>query len=117
MLIVDDDDAIRTLFGTTFEVDGWTVRTAVDGRDALDAMYDRTPDLVILDMMMPGVAGLEVLQAMFASPVLQDVPRIVCSARDHPTDREVARTFGASRWLVKPVTPEALLAAVEEALG
>lgn len=112
-LVADDDEAIRLLIATTLELEGWIVRTAGDGREAIDAMLDEAPDLVVLDMMMPRVAGFEVLQAMADHPVLSDVPRIVCSARDFESERELAGMLGVHAWLVKPIEPTELLAAVD----
>ncbi len=114
MLVVDDDESVRGLFATTLELAGWSVRTARDGQEAIDALFERAPDLVVLDMMMPGVAGFEVLQAMQASPVLADVPCIVCTARDAQSERELGLALGARQWLVKPVLPDALVAAADE---
>lgn len=114
VLVVDDDDAARVMLGTTLELEGWVVRTAADGQEAIDALLERPPALVVVDMMMPRVAGFEVLQAMQDHPVLSDVPRIVCSARDSQMEQEVAADLGAAHWLVKPVKPADLVAAAEE---
>ena len=116
VLVVDDDHSARVLFATTFDVEGWRVRTASTGQEAIDELLVRTPDIVVVDLMMPGVAGFEVLQAMHAHPQLQRVPRIVCSARDSGEERSVAEALGAGAWLVKPVEPEDLVAAAERLL-
>lgn len=114
VLVVDDDDSARAMLGTTLELEGWVVRTAADGQEAIDALLERPPALVVIDMMMPRVAGFEVLQAMRDHPVLSDVPRIVCSARDSQMEQEVAADLGAARWLVKPVRPADLVAVADE---
>ncbi len=116
-LVVDDDPAVRQLIATTLELEGWTVEVAIDGDAAIEALIDRRPDLVVLDMMMPGASGLEVLQAMHAHPQLYRVPSIICSAREPGLEQEVAEAFGAHTWLVKPIEPDDLLAAIDEALA
>lgn len=114
VLVVDDDQAIRGLVGTTLELEGWEVWTANDGQEAIDLLLDRAPQLVVLDLMMPRVAGFEVLQAMQAHPVLADVPCIVCTARDSQLEQEVGESLGVRRWLVKPIDPDVLAATAEE---
>lgn len=109
-LVVEDDPGVRMLFHATLELDGWDVHTAIDGAQALERMHRRAPDLVVLDMMMPGVGGMEVLQAMLEHPELRRVPRIVCTARESQAEATVGRDLGATEWLVKPVSPEALVA-------
>ncbi len=114
VLVVDDDPGVRDLLASTFELADWRVHVAGDGQAAIDALLEGpSPALVVVDMMMPGVSGFEVLQAMHAHPALSDVPRIVCSARDSGVEREVAHDLGAAEWLVKPVDPGALLAVAE----
>lgn len=114
MLVVDDDEAVRQVVATMLELDGWSIRTAADGQEAIDTLLERAPDLVVLDLMMPRVAGFEVLQAMQEHPVLADVPCIVCTARDSELEQEVGESLGVRRWIVKPILPDQLVAAAAE---
>lgn len=111
-LVIEDDDSVAGYLGSTLEMEGWTVSRAVDGTVGIDELLSSPPDLVVVDMMMPGASGLEVLQAMHAHPKLSALPAVVCTARDSALEREAAATFGVSEWLQKPVSPDDLLAAV-----
>lgn len=110
-LVVDDEESVRRLFVATLELDGWVAAEAVDGADAIRVLQTVVPDIVLVDMMMPNVDGMGVLQAMAEDPRLAAVPRVVVSAKEDPMLRRFALQLGAVAWLVKPVTPERLLAA------
>ncbi len=110
-LVVEDDPSVRSFICLTLELDGWVAVESGDGGEALRLLAQAQPDIVLTDMMMPGVSGLGLLQAMAVDPVLRDVPRVVVSAKDDPVERRLALDLGAVAWLHKPVTPERLLAA------
>lgn len=117
VLVIEDDDSVAGYLGSTLEMEGWVVQRAEDGAKGIDALLTAPPDLVVVDMMMPGASGLEVLQAMHAHPRLCELPAVVCTARDSGLERDAAATFGVSEWLQKPVSPEQLLAAIERVTG
>lgn len=110
-LIIDDTPAIRTLFSITLELEGWTVDAAADGPAGLAAIEEHIPDVVFLDLMMPGMSGHNVLQHLIQIPQMKPVPRIIVSARDTPFDRELAFGLGACAYLTKPVDPDRIVAA------
>jgi signal transduction histidine kinase/CheY-like chemotaxis protein len=86
VLVVDDDPATREVLGRTLAKEGWTVTEAADGREALARLERATPAIVLLDLMMPGVDGFEVLEAMRREEAWRDIPVIVITAKD--LDRE-----------------------------
>ncbi len=104
VLVVDDDDALRELAVRVLTEHGCTVRSARDGRDALDQMRARPPGLVLLDLMMPNMDGFQLIEAMRVEEALREVPVVVLSAADLTAeDRE--RLSGASKVLTKGANP------------
>jgi CheY-like chemotaxis protein len=93
VLIVDDDPATREMLRRTVAKRGWTVVEAADGREALTRLEQATPAIVLLDLMMPGMDGFEVLEAMCRKESWRDIPVIIITAKD--LDREdLARLNG-----------------------
>jgi two-component system phosphate regulon response regulator PhoB len=119
VLVVDDDERVRTLLSWQLESEGFTVRCTADGTDALVLIERDHPDLVVLDLSLPGVAGLDVLrrvrereEATCAAPL----PVIILSGRTGETDRIVGLDLGADDYLVKPFSPGELAARVRSVL-
>jgi|YNPBryBLVA2012_1023415.scaffolds.fasta_scaffold06393_3 two-component system response regulator MprA len=109
ILIVEDEAEIAGYLrrGLTFE--GYTVEIASDGRQALDMAREQPPDLVVLDLMLPGIDGLEVARRLRAA---SDVPIIMLTARDAIPDRVAGLEAGADDYLIKPFAFEELLARI-----
>src|SRR6202012_183001 len=118
ILVVDDDDRIRTLLSWQLEAEGFAVRCTADGADALDRIGRDRPDLVILDLSLPRVGGLDVLrQIRQEEPAgVSPLPVIILSGRSGETDRIVGLDFGADDYLVKPFSPGELAARVRSGL-
>ncbi len=115
LLICDDEDVLRDLIRAT--LDGqYALVEARDGDEALRRARERRPDLMLLDMMMPGRSGLDVLGELRADPRLADVPVIMLTARTQAVDRDAAEEAGADRFLAKPFSPGELLAVVNDVL-
>ena len=116
ILIVDDDKSIRLLLVTFLRHRGFRLLEARDGREALAEMHAGNIDLVVMDLMMPGVSGMDVLRERAADPSLQHIPIIVISANDGY--RTKADVFDKDVWAVitKPFELEALLEAVTTGL-
>jgi DNA-binding response OmpR family regulator len=108
ILVVDDDPAIISLLRRGLTYEGFTVETAADGTEGLAAARDRSPDLVILDLMMPGLDGIEVLRRLRAAD--PRLPILLLTARDAPADQVEGLEQGADDYVVKPFTFEVLLA-------
>jgi len=110
ILIVDDHADIRRLIHITLEFEHYEIHEAADGQSALDAIAVLKPDLVLLDVMMPGtVDGLEVCRRIRAAPELHGVRLMLLSARGQASDRETGLQAGADSYLVKPFSPLQLI--------
>ncbi|OJY45241.1 MAG: DNA-binding response regulator [Pseudonocardia sp. 73-21] len=116
VLIVDDDERVRTVVSWQLEADGFAVTHACDGAAALDRIASDRPDLVVLDLSMPGVGGLDVLRRVRARDDGPPLPVIVLSGRSGETDRIVGLDLGADDYLVKPFSPGELAARVRSVL-
>ena len=99
ILVVDDDESIRTLLRRLLTTEGYAVDEAADGPTALDKISAREPDLLLLDVMMPGLDGLEVLEGLRRT---SDVPVILLTAKGGEADRVLGFRFGADDYVVKP---------------
>ncbi|MDN5856691.1 MAG: response regulator, partial [Actinomycetia bacterium] len=117
VLVVDDDERVRTVVSWQLEADGYAVAQAADGAAALEQIASDRPDLVVLDLSMPGVGGLDVLRRVrggAGGPT--SLPVIVLSGRSGETDRIVGLDLGADDYLVKPFSPGELAARVRSVL-
>lgn len=116
ILVVDDDEAIRTQLGWQLEAEGYTVTLATDGSQALKELAAQAPDLVVLDLSMPGVTGLDVLRQLRAHSTLRGLPVIILSGRSTESDRIAGLDAGADDYLIKPFSPGELAARVRSLL-
>src|SRR5256714_1957113 len=114
VLVVDDEENVTHLVSSALRFDGFDTVTADNGQSALAAIAETEPDLVVLDVMMPGLDGLGVLQSLRAAG--SDVPVIFLTARDAATDRIGGLRAGADDYVVKPFSVEELLARVHAVL-
>ena len=117
ILLVDDEANLRILVSTTLDEARYRIIEATDGTSALELARQQRPDLLVLDWVMPGLNGIEVVQALRQDPVTAHIPIIMLSARGQETDKERGRSVGTSAYLVKPFSPLELLRTVEEILG
>ena len=113
VLVVDDEDPIREIARRYLEEAGFAVVEAADGDDALARFRSAAPDLVVLDIMMPGIDGLEVLRRLRAE---SDVYIILLTARTEEVDRLVGLGVGADDYITKPFSPRELVARVKAVL-
>ena len=112
ILVAEDDRDIADLIAHYVERSGWTPHTVSSGDDALSASRTRPFDLVILDVMLPGMSGLEVCRALRADPATSSIPIIMVTARGEETDRIVGLDIGADDYLAKPFSPNELVARI-----
>lgn len=115
ILVVDDDQDIRDLVGIKLESAGFEIETRADGSQALDAAADGGWSVIVLDVMMPGMTGIEVLRAIRARG--DRTPVILLTARGQEKDIAAGLAAGADRYVTKPFSPKALLAHVTAALA
>jgi DNA-binding response OmpR family regulator len=114
ILVVDDEPAIVQVIRERLTREGFDVRAADSGESALAAIGEESPDLLILDLMLPGVDGFEVLRRLRQSG--HDLPIIVLTARDDDVDKIVGLELGADDYVVKPFNPRELAARVRAVL-
>ena len=112
ILIVDDSPTERYYLTDILERNGFTVTTAENGDDAMAKIKADRPELILMDVVMPGANGFQVTRAIAKDPELADVPIIICSTKNQETDRIWGLRQGARDYLVKPVDPARLLAAI-----
>jgi CheY-like chemotaxis protein len=114
VLVIDDDEPIRVLFATALERRGYDVSTAPSGDGGVEAAMKMIPDLILLDLEMPGMDGWETLSALRAQPRLAAIPVMLLTARELDLDAVVGAGF--DDYLRKPVFIGRLTAAVERLL-
>jgi len=117
VLIADDDTVSMYLLRHCLTKAGFAVCSATDGREALALMTQRSPDLVVLDVMMPVMDGLEVLRRAKADPAVRDIPVIMVTSRELDSDILDAVKIGAADYLVKPIAPSEFLARVARVIA
>lgn len=109
ILIVDDDKGLTQLLRLVFESKGFGVTIAHDGEQALEALKTELPEVILLDIMMPGMDGIEVCRQVRADPRTCDTPVIVLTAKSDPETRRLAIEAQATEYLVKPIRPSDLI--------
>ena len=117
VLVVDDDREIRGIVAGALRRDGYTVVEAGDGPEALDVALRLVPDLVLLDMTLPGMDGVEVARQLKATPLLAAIPVVALSALTQETVQQRALAAGCTRYLTKPCPPAALRDAIAQTLA
>ena len=115
VLIVDDEPNVRLVFRAALETIGLHIDEAIDGEDALDRLSEFRPDLILLDLHMPSLDGMEMLRLLRESG--SDVPVVIITAHGSIADAVEAMKLGAIDFLTKPLTPESLRNTVSDVLG
>ena len=101
MLLVEDDMALSAVYRSRLEIEGFDVREANNGEDALSATVEYRPDLILLDVMMPKISGFDVLDILRNTPETANVRIIMLTALSQPKDKERAESLGVDDYLVK----------------
>ncbi|HEX5803669.1 MAG TPA: response regulator [Azospira sp.] len=117
ILIADDEARNRKLIETLLRAAGYQVRSADSGRGALDAIAAEPPDLILLDLMMPGMDGFEVVRRLKADPATRTIPVAMVTALDDEASHARLRAVGISEVIHKPIDRWALQACVDRLLG
>ena len=115
ILIVDDEPANLFLLELILE-DNYTIVKTNNGREALDLIEKEVPDLILLDIMMPGMDGLEVCKAIVSNELTKDIPIILVTAKIQDEDVEKGLNLGATDYIKKPISDVELKARVKSAL-
>lgn len=113
VLIVDDDELLRDLVGHKLTRAGFEVTLAVDGEHALELLAAELPDVVVLDAMMPGIDGFEVLRSIRERAELATLPVVMLTARDQEEDVLNGLSLGAQDYIVKPFLPDEVVLRIQ----
>jgi two-component system alkaline phosphatase synthesis response regulator PhoP len=116
VLVADDDELVLQLLEHKLANRGYVVSKASDGESTLAIAQQLHPDLIVLDVMMPGLDGIEVLRRLQKDPATRNIPVVILSARKQEEDIVTALRLGARDYIVKPFMPEELLARIDRIL-
>lgn len=117
VLLIEDEPNIIEAISFILSRDGWTVHTHSDGETANARVKATPPDLVILDVMLPGKSGYDILRDIRADPDTAALPVLMLTARGQTRDREMAQELGASHYMVKPFSNAEVLEQVRALVG
>jgi CheY-like chemotaxis protein len=117
VLVVDDDPVIQKLLQVNFEMEGYTVLTASDGVEGVERARADNPDIIICDIMMPRMDGLEVTKTLKADPATAKIPILLLSAKAQQADVAAGENSGADAYVTKPFDPLDLLQRVSGLLS
>ncbi len=116
-LLIEDEPNIIEAIRFILSRDGWRVSTHDTGADAAEVIARTDPDIVILDVMLPGRSGYEILDELRADAATRDLPVLMLTAKGQERDRRLAERAGASRFMTKPFSNSEVLAAMREMVG
>ncbi|MBI5873479.1 MAG: response regulator [Candidatus Omnitrophica bacterium] len=117
ILIVDDDQGIVEILKRLFERKGYKICIATNGKEALERIEDETPDLIILDLVLPLIPGEEVCKKIRRNEKFKDIPIIMLTGKCEDTDRIIGKVIGANYYLTKPCNMTELSLTVDSAFG
>lgn len=117
ILIVDDESDIVRTIQLSLETNDYEVITAVDGREALDEIYNRNPDLIILDVMLPDIDGYELSRRLKDNQRHKNIPIMILTARAQKLDQKLWRRSKADLWMVKPFDLNVFMGNIQKLLG
>jgi two-component system chemotaxis response regulator CheY len=116
ILVVDDSASIRQLVSFTIKDAGYDVLVAENGKDALGKLSNEKVDMVITDLNMPEMDGIELIKKLRATPDYKFAPIVMLTTESEESKKQEGRQAGASGWIVKPFSPEELLGVVKKFL-
>ncbi len=114
VVLIEDEANITEAIRFLLSREGWQVETHADGSDALEVIRAAAPDLVILDVMLPGRSGMDILRDLRAETGMEHLPVLMLTARGQARDREMAEKAGVSRFMTKPFSNAEVLTAVRD---
>ena len=117
ILLVEDSEPVREAYSILLEDSGYRVATAQDGAEALTSAAATVPDLVLVDLGLPGMDGLQVIRELRAAPATARIPILALTGRDESQTRQACADAGASDYLLKPIPTQQLLRAIAEHLS
>lgn len=117
VLVIEDEPNIAEAISFILSRDGWSVSTHASGTTAVQAVHDVKPDVLILDVMLPGKSGYDILQDLRSSDVTRALPVLMLTAKGQKTDRELAERLGVNRFMTKPFSNSEMLSSLRELVG
>ncbi|MCY4304665.1 MAG: response regulator [Aestuariivita sp.] len=114
VLLVEDEPNITEAIRFLLSREGWKVHTHVNGATAINEIERIKPDILVLDMMLPGRSGIDILRDLRDNSEMRNVPVLMLSARGQNRDRELAEAVGVDRFIAKPFSNKEILEAVQE---
>lgn len=117
IVVVEDEPNITEAISYILSRDGWEVATHANGETAAEAVRAAAPDAVVLDVMLPGRSGYEILEDLRADPRFAALPVLMLTARGQKKDRDLADRLGATRFMTKPFSNAEMLKALREIAG
>ncbi|MGD9157150.1 MAG: response regulator [Desulfobacteraceae bacterium] len=116
IMTVDDSSSIRQMVGFTLRRAGYEVVEAVDGDDAVSQLAGTTIDMMITDLNMPNMDGIELIKQMRNKPEYKFIPIVMLTTESQEEKKQAGKTAGATGWIVKPFKPDQLLAVIKKVL-
>ena len=116
IMTVDDSPSLRQMVSVVLQGAGYEVLEASDGSDALSKLKGREPHLILSDINMPNMDGLEFTRQLRATPEYKFIPVVLLTTESNPEKKQQGKAAGATAWIVKPFTPDQLLAVVNKVL-
>ena len=116
ILVVEDDPSASRLVGYALEQEGYRVITASDGLEGLTKAQNEHPDLIVLDVMLPGLDGYDICQQLRQKPETAELPILMLSAKARQEDKDTGFKIGANDYLAKPADPSLIVAKVKALL-
>jgi DNA-binding response OmpR family regulator len=116
VMVIEDEKEIRDLVRYNLEKAGFRVATAADGEEGLQQLFASRPDALVLDLMLPGINGLEIVREVRGEPLTHDLPVLILTARSAEMDKLLGFEQGADDYLTKPFSPRELVARVKALL-
>ena len=114
VLLIEDEPNIIEAISFILSRDGWTVHTHEDGETAVQKVTDRPPDMIILDVMLPGKSGYDILREIRENEVTKNIPVMMLTARGQDKDRDLALRLGANIFMTKPFSNAEIRAHVRQ---
>ena len=116
IMTVDDSNSIRQMVGFTLKRAGFEVLEAVDGRDAISQLDTTTIDMMITDLNMPNMDGIELIRELRTKPQYKFIPIVMLTTESQDEKKQEGKAAGATGWIVKPFKPDQLLAVINKVL-
>lgn len=117
IMITDDSVSIRQMVGFTLQAAGYSTMESVDGADALEKLAQAQADLLITDLNMPNMDGIELIRQVRGIDRFRFMPILMLTTESQDEKKQAGRTAGATGWIVKPFAPDQLVAVVKKVLG